>query len=173
MQKPTDRWISLEFNNRILIMHLCIIITCTLIARLALSYSIRQASRPFFSQVKKWCHRSFTQFSANRPKVWYLIGHMIWYGPYDIIWVILWNNYQKLKRTIHILKYVDWESNPKLLFQIIYDQTYNHDFTKLTIHKFNNRFCLTLTDCFSLLPPQSNFRTYYRTISSYYRSSLS
>ena len=48
---------------------------------------------------------------------------------------------------------MDWESNPKLLFQIIYDQTYNHDFTKLTIHKFNNRFCLTLTDCFSLLPP--------------------
>ena len=71
-----------------------------------------------------------------------------------MIWVIVRNNYQKLKRTIHILKSVDWESNPKLLFQIIYDQTYNHDFTKLTIHKFNNRFCLTLTDCFSLLPPQ-------------------
>lgn len=79
----------------------------------------------------------------------------------------------KIKRTIRISKFVDWESNPKLLFQIIYDQTYNHDFTKLTIHKFNNRFCLTLTDCFSFLPPQSNFRTYYRTFSSYYRLSLS
>ena len=85
-----------------------------------------------------------------------------------IMWLLL-----KIKRTIHISKFVDWESNPKLLFQIIYDQTYNHDFTKLTIHKFNNRFCLTLTDCFSFLPPQSNFRTYYRTFSSYYRLSLS
>ena len=161
-------------------MHLCIIITCTLIARLALSYSIRQASRPFFSQVKKWCPRSFQLIDQKCDillAIWYDMAHTISY-PYHIIWahiiwVILWNNYQKLKRTIHILKYVDWESNPKLLFQIIYDQTYNHDFTKLTIHKFNNRFCLTLTDCFSLLPPQSNFRTYYRTISSYYRSSLS